>query len=207
MCSKMKEDLAVSHIPVVLLTASSSPESKLKGIEGGADDYISKPFDKDLLVARITSILKNRNDLQKYFYNEITLQSGDFKISPEYKDFLQRCIAIVESHITNPDFNIKVLASEIGMSHSTLYNRIKSISGQSTNGFIRFIRLRRAAQILISTDTTIMETADHVGMNDIKYFRKQFTTLFGMKPSEYIKKYRKPFHEQHPINKDIFKPK
>lgn len=207
MCSKMKEDLAVSHIPVVLLTASSSPESKLKGIEGGADDYISKPFDKDLLVARIASILKNRNDLQKYFYNEITLQSGDFKISPEYKEFLQRCIAIVESHITNPDFNIKVLASEIGMSHSTLYNRIKSISGQSTNGFIRFIRLRRAAQILISTDTTIMETADQVGINDIKYFRKQFTTLFGMKPSEYINKYRKPFHEQHPINKDIFKPK
>ena len=207
MCSKMKEDLAVSHIPVVLLTASSSPESKLKGIEGGADDYISKPFDKDLLVARITSILKNRNDLQKYFYNEITLQSGDFKISPEYKEFLQRCIAIVESHITNPDFNIKVLASEIGMSHSTLYNRIKSISGQSTNGFIRFIRLRRAAQILISTDTTIMETADQVGINDIKYFRKQFSALFGMKPSEYINKYRKPFHEQHPINKDIFKPK
>ncbi|MBE9462679.1 two-component regulator propeller domain-containing protein [Dyadobacter subterraneus] len=207
MCLKMKQDLAVSHIPVVLLTASSSPESRLKGIEGGADDYISKPFDKDLLVAKVASVLKNRNDLQKYFYNEITLQSGDFKISPEYKEFLQRCIAIVESHITNPDFNIKILASEIGMSHSTLYNRIKSISGQSTNGFIRFIRLRRAAEILISTDTTIMETADLVGINDIKYFRQQFTHLFGMKPSEYIKKYRKPFHQKHSINKDIFKPK
>ncbi|MCE7040469.1 two-component regulator propeller domain-containing protein [Dyadobacter sp. CY312] len=207
MCSRMKEDLAVSHIPLVLLTASSSQESKLKGIEGGADDYISKPFDKDLLVARVASILKNRNDLQKYFYNEITLQSGDFKISAEYKEFLQRCIAIVESHITDSDFNIKVLASEIGMSHSTLYNRIKSISGQSTNSFIRFIRLRRAAEILISTDTTILETAYQVGINDIKYFREQFTVLFGMKPSEYIKKYRKPFHEQHALNKDIFKSK
>ncbi len=207
MCSKLKEDLAVSHIPVVLLTASSSQEARLKGIEGGVDDYISKPFDKELLMARVASILKSRSDLQKYFYNEITLQSGDFKISPEYKDFLQRCITIVESHITNPEFNIKVLATEIGMSHSTLYNRIKSVSGQSTNGFIRFIRLRRAAEILISTDTTIMETADQVGINDIKYFREQFTSLFGMKPSEYIKKYRKPFHEQHPLNKDIFKSK
>ena len=207
MCSKMKEDMAISHIPIILLTASSSQESKLKGIEGGADDYISKPFDKDILIARVTSILKNRNDLQKYFFNEITLQSGDFKISPEYKEFLQRCIAIVENHITDSDFNIKVLASEIGMSHSTLYNRIKSISGQSTNSFIRFIRLRRAAEILISTDTTILETADQVGINDIKYFREQFTALFGMKPSEYIKKYRKPFHEQHALNKDIFKSK
>ncbi|TLU96595.1 hybrid sensor histidine kinase/response regulator transcription factor [Dyadobacter sediminis] len=207
MCSKMKEDMAVSHIPVVLLTASSSLESRLKGIEGGADDYISKPFDKDLLMARVTSILKNRNDLQKYFYNEITLQSGDTKISPEYKEFLQRCIAIVESHITNPEFNIKVLASEIGMSHSTLYNRIKSISGQSTNGFIRFIRLRRAAEIMISSDMTIMETAEQVGINDIKYFREQFSNLFGMKPSEYIKKYRKPFHRKHSLSKEIFKPK
>jgi AraC-like DNA-binding protein len=98
-----------------------------------------------------------------------------------------------------------VLASEIGMSHSTLYNRIKSISGQSTNSFIRFIRLRRAAEILISTDTTITETAYQVGINDIKYFREQFTALFALKPSEYIKKYRKPFHEQHALNKDIFK--
>lgn len=207
MCMKMKADLATNHIPLVLLTASSSTEFKLKGIEGGADDYIGKPFDKDLLVARVSSILKNRSDLQKYFYNEITLQASDSKISPEYKEFLQRCIAIVESHITNPDFNIKVLASEIGMSHSTLYNRIKSISGQSTNGFIRFIRLRRAAEILITTDTTIMETAEQVGINDIKYFREQFTNLFGLKPSEYIKKYRKTFHEQHPVNKEIFKSK
>jgi signal transduction histidine kinase/ligand-binding sensor domain-containing protein/DNA-binding response OmpR family regulator len=207
MCERMKDDISVSHIPVVLLTASSSQESKLKGIEGGADDYISKPFDKDLLVARVASLLKNRNDLQKYFYNEITLQSGDSKISPEYKEFLEKCISIVEQHITNPEFNIKVLASEIGMSHSTLYNRIKSISGQSTNGFIRFIRLRRAAEILISTDTTILETSEQVGINDVKYFREQFTALFGMKPSEYIKKYRKPFHERHTLNKDIFKSK
>jgi signal transduction histidine kinase/ligand-binding sensor domain-containing protein/DNA-binding response OmpR family regulator len=207
MCERMKEDISVSHIPVVLLTASSSQESRLKGIEGGADDYISKPFDKDLLVARVASLLKSRSDLQKYFYNEITLQSGDSKISPEYKEFLEKCISIVEQHITNPEFNIKVLASEIGMSHSTLYNRIKSISGQSTNSFIRFIRLRRAAEILISTDTTILETAEQVGINDVKYFRIQFTALFGMKPSEYIKKYRKPFHERHPLNKDIFKSK
>ncbi|WP_275976845.1 response regulator transcription factor [Dyadobacter fanqingshengii] len=190
-----------------LLTASTSQESRLKGIEGGADDYISKPFDKALLVARVDAILKSRNDLQRYFYNEITLQANDFKISSEYKEFLKECIRVVENHLTDPDFSIKVLAAEIGMSHSTLYNRIKSISGQSTNSFIRFIRLRRAAQILITTDITISEVAYQVGINDIKYFREQFHKLFEMKPSEYVKKYRNPFHENFQVNRGVFQNK
>ncbi|MCF2491049.1 hybrid sensor histidine kinase/response regulator transcription factor [Dyadobacter sp. CY347] len=207
MCSQIKIDLTLSHIPVILLTASTSQESRLKGIEGGADDYISKPFDKALLIARVDAILKSRNDLQRYFYNEITLQANDFKISSEYKEFLKECIRVVENHLTDPDFSIKVLAAEIGMSHSTLYNRIKSISGQSTNSFIRFIRLRRAAQILITTDITISEVAYQVGINDIKYFREQFTKLFEMKPSEYVKKYRNPFHENFQVNRGVFQNK
>lgn len=207
LCSQMKLDMALSHIPVILLTASTSQDVRLKGIEGGADDYISKPFDKDLLVARVASILRNRNDLQRYFYNEITLQTSDFKISAEYKEFLNECIRIVENHLTDEAFNIKMLASEIGMSHSTLYNRIKSISGQSTASFIRFIRLRKAAQLLITTDITISETAFRVGINDIRYFREHFQKLFGMKPSDYVKKFRKPFHERITIDKDIFRKK
>ncbi|WP_188930981.1 hybrid sensor histidine kinase/response regulator transcription factor [Dyadobacter endophyticus] len=205
LCRQMKLDMALSHIPVILLTASTSQDVRLKGIEGGADDYIGKPFDKDILVARVASILRNRNDLQRYFYNEITLQTSDFKISAEYKEFLNECIRIVENHITDPAFNVKVLASEIGMSHSTLYNRIKSISGQSATSFVRFIRLRKAAQLLITTDITISETAFSVGINDIRYFREHFQKLFGMKPSEYVKKFRTPFHEQMTIDKDIFR--
>jgi len=207
LCRQMKLDMALSHIPVILLTASTSQDVRLKGIEGGADDYISKPFDKDILVARVVSILRNRNDLQRYFYNEITLQTSDFKISAEYKEFLTECIRIVENHITDPGFNVKVLASEIGMSHSTLYNRIKSISGQSATSFVRFIRLRKAAQLLITTDITISETAFSVGINDIRYFREHFQKLFGMKPSDYVKKFRKPFHEQRTIDKDLFRKK
>ncbi|MCF2494728.1 hybrid sensor histidine kinase/response regulator transcription factor [Dyadobacter chenhuakuii] len=207
MCSQIKSDITLSHIPVILLTASTSQESRLKGIEGGADDYISKPFDKALLMARVDAILKSRNDLQRYFYNEITLQANDSKISSEYKEFLKECIRVVENHLTDPDFSIKVLAAEIGMSHSTLYNRIKSISGQSTNSFIRFIRLRRAAQILITTDITISEVAYQVGINDIKYFREQFYKLFEMKPSEYVKKYRNPFHENFQVNRGVFQNK
>ncbi|GAA4317621.1 hybrid sensor histidine kinase/response regulator transcription factor [Mucilaginibacter gynuensis] len=193
LCNLVKEDITISHVPIVLLTASASPEIKLKGIEGGADDYISKPFDKEILKARVAGILKSKNNLQKYFYNEITLNSNNLRISAEYKDFLDNCIRIVELHITEPDFTIQVLADEIGMSRSNLYKKIKSVSGQSANGFIRFIRLRKAAEIFINTDNTILETSYLVGINDAKYFREQFNKVFNMNPSQYIKKYRKPF--------------
>ncbi|MGQ7855495.1 hybrid sensor histidine kinase/response regulator transcription factor [Pedobacter sp. WC2501] len=200
LCSKIKEDVSISHIPIILLTAISAPEVKLKGIEGGADDYISKPFDKDFLKARVASILKSKNALQKYFYNEITLNSNNTKISAEYKEFLDNCIRIVEEHLTDPDFNIDILSAVLGMSRSNLYRKIKSISGQSANGFIRFIRLRKAAEIFINTDKTIQETSYMVGINDPKYFREQFSKLFNMNPSQYIKKFRKPFSNHIQLN-------
>ena len=88
---------------------------------------------------------------------------------------------------------------------SNLYKRIKSISGQSANSFIRFIRLRKAAEILLTTDSTVYETAYKVGLNDLKYFREQFNKLFGINPSDYIKKYRKPFHNNYNVNRDVIK--
>ena len=194
LCSRVKEDPALNHIPVLLLTASSSPEIKLKGIEGGADDYISKPFERELLVARVNGLLKSKNNLQKYFYNEITLKSNDLKVPPDYKEFLAACIKVVEDNLGDNDFCIKTLADTIGMSHSNLYKKIRAISGQSANGFIRFIRLRKAAEMFLNTNCTVSEAAYNVGINDPKYFREQFSKLFEMNPSEYVKKFRAPFH-------------
>lgn len=205
LCSKIKEDVSVSHIPIILLTAISAPEVKLKGIEGGADDYISKPFDKDFLKARVASILKSKNALQKYFYNEITLNTNNTKISAEYKEFLDNCIRVVEENLIDPDFNIDTLATALGISRSNLYRKIKSISGQSANGFIRFIRLRKAAEIFINTDKTIQETSYMVAINDPKYFREQFYKLFNMNPSQYIKKFRKPFSNNIQLNSTVKK--
>lgn len=203
LCSKIKEDPALSYIPVILLTSSSSAEIKLKGIEGGADDYITKPFDKEILIARVTNLLKSRNNIQKYFYNQITLKSDDSKISPDLKEFLDKCIKITENHLQNPDFNVKILADEIGISHSTLYKKVKSISGKSVNEFIRFIRLRKAAELFINTDCNVNEGAFEAGFNDIKYFREQFNKLFEMKPSEYIKQYRKTFNKGYKLNEKV----
>lgn len=208
LCRLIKENPELNHIPVILLTASTSPDVKLKGIEGGADDYVNKPFEKEILMARVKGILKTRNNLQKYFFNEITLnKSNNLKISQEYKDFLQKCITIVEAHLNDPEFSIKTVADEIGMSHSNLYRKIKSISGQSATAFIRFIRLRKAAEIMLTTDSTIYEAAYKVGLTDQKYFREQFSKLFGLNPSDYIKKYRTTFHRdqnvvRHPVKEN-----
>ena len=203
LCSRIKEDPNLNHIPVILLTAITAAEIKLQGIEVGADDYISKPFEKDMLIARVKGILKTRNNLQRYFFNEITLKSNNLKISQEYKDFLQKCLEIVERHLDDPDFSIKLLGNEIGMSHSNLYRKIKSISGQSANSFIRFIRLRKAAELFLTTDSTVAEAAYKVGFNDLKYFREQFSKVFGVNPSDYIKKFRKPFHNDQTVNRMV----
>jgi len=196
-CQHIKNDPALSNIPVILLTASTGKDIQLKSLDSGADDFITKPFEKDYLVARVANLLQNRNYLQNYFYNEITLQSNSVIVSSEYKKFLDRCIEIVEKHLTDSDFGIQMLADEIGMSHSNLYKRVKSISGQSVSGFIRYIRLRRAAQLLIDTDCNVAEAAFQTGFNDPKYFGKQFTKLFDMTPTVFIKKHRQAFNKQY----------
>lgn len=192
-CKAIRTDPSLSHIPIILLTARNSDDLKLQGIEYGADDYMAKPFDREWLEARVFNLIKGRSQLQAYFYNEITLGSSDFKVAPEYSEFLNLCIAGVERHLDNPDFNVKTLAHELGMSHSSLYRKIKSISGKSASEFIRFIRLRKVAQLLISTDWNISEAAYTAGFNDIKYFREQFFKLFGVKPSDFKRKYKNQF--------------
>jgi signal transduction histidine kinase/ligand-binding sensor domain-containing protein/DNA-binding response OmpR family regulator len=204
-CKIIKADATLNHIPVILLTAESSLEAKLQGVEGGADDYITKPFDKELLVARGINLLKSRSSLQHYFYNEITLQKNPLKISQEYKEFLEKCIAVVEKHLDDENFNVGTLAAALGMSHSNLYKKVKSVSGQSVNGFIRFIRLRKAAELLINTNTNINEAASQVGFNSTKYFREQFAKLFGMNPSDYARKYKKAYGKSFNLNGEGYK--
>jgi signal transduction histidine kinase/ligand-binding sensor domain-containing protein/DNA-binding response OmpR family regulator len=206
-CSKMKESPTFGHIPIILLTGTSSPEVKLKGIECGADDYITKPFESELLLARIKSMLKGRDTLKDYFFNEITLRNNTLKIPAEYSEFLSRCIEIVEKHLENEDFSIKVFTEEIGMSRSKLFRKIKSISGLSNMEFIRYIRLRKAAELMISTDLRIKEIAFQVGFQDIKHFREQFFKLFEMNPSDFIHKYRETFQKNFSLNNTMISQK
>jgi signal transduction histidine kinase/ligand-binding sensor domain-containing protein/DNA-binding response OmpR family regulator len=196
LCIKIKQNDDLSHIPVILLTATTSNDIHLQSITEGADDYVTKPFDSDILLARVDSVLRNRGQLRKYFLDSITLRENVNKVPLEYKEFLDKCIEIVEANLENSDFNLKTFSAAMGMSHSSLYKKIKAISGQTVNVFIRSIRIRRAAVIMLTENINIAQVGPQVGIEDQRYFRQQFVKLFGMKPSEYIKKYRNSFNKE-----------
>lgn len=196
LCTKIKQSGSLGHIPVILLTAATTSETKLKGIEGGADDYFTKPFDSEHLSARVEALLKNRNTLQRYFLDSITLKESTVKVPKEYQDFLRKCIAIIEENIDNEEFTMKKFSKAMGMSHSRLNQKVKAISGQRLNAFIRSIRLRRAAVLMLTENVNVSQAAFQVGINDARYFREQFVGIFGITPSEYIKKYRQSFNQQ-----------
>jgi signal transduction histidine kinase/ligand-binding sensor domain-containing protein/DNA-binding response OmpR family regulator len=198
-CRTLKADMELSHIPVVLLTATTSSDTKLQGIECGAEDYITKPFEKELLLARVANILKSRSTLQQYFLDTVTLRKNTVKVPAEYRQFLERCMEIIEKEIDNDRFTIKEFTQKMGMSHSGLYKKIRLVSGLSANAFVRHIRLRRAALLLLSSNININEACYSVGINDPKYFRIQFHKLFGMNPSEYVKKYKTSFNAAYNV--------
>lgn len=200
-CKKIKSSSSYGHIPVILLTGCSAADMRLKGAECGADDYILKPFESELVIARVNNILKDRAMLKKFFFNEITLQAAEpLKVADEFRGFLADCIAIVEANIERDDFDSKVFAKKMGISRSKLYTKVKAISGLSVNEFVKLIRLRKAAELMIKTDGQVKEIAFQVGFNDPKYFSEQFTRLFQLKPSEYIKKYRDSFQDKTHLN-------
>jgi signal transduction histidine kinase/ligand-binding sensor domain-containing protein/DNA-binding response OmpR family regulator len=200
LCRIIKEDQAISHIPVILLTGDTTPDIMLKSIEEGAIDFLRKPFDKELLIARVKSVLRNKTELQNYFYKEVTKNSNGRSISQENKDFLNNCISVIEHYFTDDQFDVYVLAKEIGISYPTLFKRLKGITGQSVNNFIRFVRLRKAAELLIQTNRNVNETAFQVGFSDVKYFREQFFKQYGVNPSEFIKKHRASFQISYRMN-------
>ena len=215
LCETIKNDPVLGQTPVVLLTASASANNKLDGVKHGADDYITKPFDKDLLVARVEALLKGRARMEQAFFEVVTngglavkdgmVRNGDgeaVRISGDDKAFLDRLVGVVEKNLDEDDFCIKKLSIAMGMSHSHLYQKVKELSGQSLNGFIRYIRLKKAAELLINTPCNVNEAALQVGISDGRYFREQFHKMFGMNPSEYVKKYRKVFSGKFYVNKD-----
>jgi signal transduction histidine kinase/DNA-binding response OmpR family regulator len=196
LCTKVKQSPVMGHIPVILLTAATKSETKLKGIEGGADDYFTKPFDSEHLIARVEAILRSRNTLQRYFLDSITLKESTVKVPKEYQDFLRKCIAVIEENIDNEEFTMKKFSKAMGMSHSRLNQKVKAISGQRLNAFIRSIRLRRAAVLMLTENMNVSQAAFQVGISDARYFREQFVGIFGITPSEYIKRYKQSFNKQ-----------
>lgn len=200
LCKEIKQDQSLSHIPVVLLSGDANPETKLAGITVGAVDFVSKPFEKDLLVARVQGILKDRKQLQNYFFNEVTLKTNAKSISDVHKEFLYKCIGIIENYLADPNFDVEKIAGDLGMSYSSLFKKVKAASGQSVNSLVRFVRLRKAAEIMINTNCNVNEAAIKTGFGDMKYFREHFKRQFGLNPSEFIRKHRAAFNSWYRVD-------
>jgi signal transduction histidine kinase/ligand-binding sensor domain-containing protein/DNA-binding response OmpR family regulator len=201
LCKTIKGNAGTAHIPVILLTGSPGASSRLEGIEGGADDYITKPFDMELLQARVANLLQSRSQLRQSIFNEITHNESPRKISASDKAFLDRCTTIIESHLLDEAFSIAHLSAEMGVSHSSLYKKVKALSGQSLNSFIRLVRLRNAAILCINSDYNVNEIATMIGIVDRTHFREQFQKVYGMTAAEYIRKYRKPLTSEYTVKK------
>jgi YesN/AraC family two-component response regulator len=186
-CSKIKSDQRTSHIPVILLTAKASGESKIEGLETGADDYLTKPFDKRELRVRLKNLIEQRRKLQEKFRREIIVQPGEITATSIDEQFLQRAVNAVEKHISDPDFDTTAFAKEVGVSRMLLNTKIKALTGQTTGEFMRTLRLKRAVQLLQKNSGNISEIAYEVGFQNLSYFAKTFRAQFGISPSRFVK--------------------
>ena len=204
-CKYIKTNDEFKHIPVILLTGGTSEDVKLKGAEVGADDYITKPFDNEYLLARIKGILSRRDSEQNYLLNSVTKNVVSPKISDEDKKLIDKIVEIIDANLDVEGFNIKDLAVELGMSHSLVYKKIKKITGKSVSEFTRNVRLRKVATLLITTDLQISQAASIAGFGDIKYFRKQFQQFYDMNPSEFKKKYQNVKDNKYILNESFWK--
>ncbi len=185
LCKELKTDERTNHIPLIFLTAKSTIEARLEGYKTGADDYIPKPFDPDLLVVRIKNLINSRELLKEKFKKEFLLQPREVILESADDKFLAKALEIVEDHISDSTFDVRNFVSEIGMSRSVLYRKLEAVTGQSANEFIRNIRLKRAAQLLSQNKLNVSEISYEVGFNDPQYFSKCFSKQFGKTPSEY----------------------
>jgi signal transduction histidine kinase/ligand-binding sensor domain-containing protein/CheY-like chemotaxis protein/AraC-like DNA-binding protein len=186
LCKHLKTNLDTSHIPVILLTARTTDDYKLKGLETGADDYVFKPFNAIVLSARIKNLIETRKLLKQRFSQDIFLTPKDVTVTSPDEKFLTKALDIVEKNISDSDFNVDKLVEEIGMSRSVFYRKLKNLIGQSANDFIKTIRLKRAAQMLRQNKLTISEVSYEAGFSDPQYFSKCFHKHFGKTPSQFI---------------------
>ncbi len=188
LCYKVKGDVRTSHIPVILLTARTANVFQVEGLESGADDYITKPFDEQILNLRVRNLIKSRKQLRERYSKETSLLPEDLTITKPDEEFLKKTIGIIEDNIASSDLSVEWLARQVGMSHSVLYKKIIALTDLTVVEFIRSVRLKKASILISETDRRISEISRQVGFADSKYFSKCFQNFFGKTPTEFKNK-------------------
>ena len=185
---KLKADFSTSHIPVILLTALSSQDNHLHGIESGADAYIAKPFSIRLLLARIFQLIEQREKLREKFSGEPGIIRAAMCSTDREKEFAERLTIVLEQNISRPDFAVDEFAQLMKMGRTVFYRKLRGVTGYTPNEYLRIIRMKKAAELLLSQENyTVAEVAYKVGINDPFYFSKCFKNQFGVAPSVYQK--------------------
>ena len=187
LCKRIKHNIDVSHIPIILLTASASVENEERGYKEGADAYMTKPFKWEILTARIHNLLAQRRQQQNEFKQNAEAEAKDVTISPADEDFLNKALRFVEKNMDNSEYSVDELSDDMAMSRATLFRKMRSVIGMSPTDFIRNTRLKRAAQLITEGRLSVTEIAYYVGYSSPGHFTKSFKKEFGVLPTQYHK--------------------
>lgn len=188
MCSILKSDINTSHIPIVLLTARNMEEHIVEGLLTGADDYITKPFNIKILLARCNNIVTNRRNIQQRFQRGEEMDINSLIVNPKDSKLINEATIIVEKHITDQNFDVNIFARELGLSRTLLFTKIKGITGQTPNEFILTIKLKQAAAMLLDEcDKSVNDIGYECGFTSGSYFIQCFKQCYGITPAKYRK--------------------
>lgn len=185
-CHRLKTDERTSHIPVILLTALASDEAKFRGLETGADDYLTKPFDNRELQIRIKNLIESRKLLRDRYSRELHLGPKKVQVRSMDEKFLEKVMQTIETYMGDPDFSMEKFGQEVGLSRMQLHRKLKALTGESPGDFLRTMRLQRAKRLLESKAGNVSEIAYEVGFNNLSYFSKCYREQFGIAPNETI---------------------
>lgn len=187
LCRQIKQTFETSHIPFLILSARDELETKVEGLESGADYYFAKPLNVRLLLLTISNIFEQTNKLKQRYTKDHLIEATELVHSEKDKDFMNTLLQIIEENIKNPDLEVDFLCTRMNISRTKLYQKIKGISGQSVGEFIKTIRLKQAIYIMTHEDVTLAEVADRIGLQSNSYFSRMFKKEYGCAPSEFIK--------------------
>ena len=185
LCKKLKTDIETCHIPIIMLTAKTTINQKIEGLENGADSYIPKPFNPKHLLVRIEKLLELRKTLREKFSSDVTFNAEETAITIPDRDLLKKTTSVIKKRLSDPSLSVETLSNELGISRGHLQRKLKSLTGQNPNEFIRIIRLKQAAEILKNNDVSIAEVADMVGFGSQSYFSTAFTKQFNISPKQW----------------------
>ena len=186
LCRRVKTDRTICHIPVILLTARTTEQQQLEGLENGADDYITKPFNFQILETKIYNSINLRRKLRQVFKNKLLIEPREITVTSLDEQFIHKAMEFMEINMSSPDCSVETMSRDMRMSRTHLYKKMMALTGLSPQEFIRSMRLKRGAMLLNSSQLTISEIAFMVGFNNPKYFTRHFKNEFGVLPSKYI---------------------